>query len=55
MLRITKQTDYGIMLLAHMSGLPDGEIISARRAAELSGLSLPTVSKILKALCRSTE
>ncbi len=52
MLRITKQTDYGIMLLAHFTGLPQGEILSARQVANLSGLTLPTVSKILKALCR---
>lgn len=52
MLRITKQTDYGIMLIAHMAHLPHGRILSARDAAEWSGLSLPMVSKILKSLAR---
>ena len=52
MLRITKQTDYGIMLLAYMARLPHGHVLSARDAAEWSGLSLPMVSKILKSLAR---
>ena len=52
MLRITKQTDYGIMLLTHMAGLPRGTVLSARDAAEWSGLSQPMVSKILKSLAR---
>jgi FeS assembly SUF system regulator len=51
-LRITKQTDYGIMLLAHMASLPDGRVLSARDAAAWSGLSLPMVSKILKSLAK---
>ena len=52
MLRITKQTDYGIMLLAHMASLQPGQIVSARDAADETGISLPMVSKILKALAR---
>jgi len=52
MLRITKQTDYGIMLMAHLAGLPSGEVLSARQAADWSGLPLPMVSKILKALAK---
>jgi FeS assembly SUF system regulator len=52
MLRITKQTDYGIMLLARMAELPRGRVLSARDAAGWSGLSLPMVSKILKSLAR---
>ena len=52
MLRITKQTDYGIMLLTRMAGLPEGTVLSARDAAEWSDLSLPMVSKILKSLAR---
>ena len=54
MLRITKQTDYGIMLLAHMAELPAGQVVSARDAADWSGLSLPMVSKILKRLARQS-
>jgi DNA-binding IscR family transcriptional regulator len=37
-LRITKQTDYGIMLLASMALLPPGRILSARDAADWTGL-----------------
>ena len=52
MLRITKQTDYAIMLTAHLAELPSGEVLSARQAADWSGLPLPMVSKILKALAK---
>jgi FeS assembly SUF system regulator len=54
MLRITKQTDYGIMLLAHLAALPPGRILSARDAARSTGLSVPMASKILKTLARSS-
>jgi FeS assembly SUF system regulator len=52
-LRITKQTDYGIMLLARMASLPAGRILSARDAADWTGLSIPMASKILKSLSRA--
>lgn len=52
MLRITKQTDYGIMLLARLATLPEGSVLSTREAAKWSGLSRPMVSKILKSLAR---
>ena len=52
MLRITKQTDYGILLLSHLAALPKGSLLSARDAARWSGLSLPMASKILKSLAR---
>jgi FeS assembly SUF system regulator len=51
-LRITRLTDYGIMLLARMAELEPGAVLSAREAADWGGLSLPTASKILKALAR---
>ena len=53
MLRITKQTDYGIMLLASMAALPMDHVVSAREVAEWSSLSVPMVSKILKRLARN--
>jgi len=52
MLRITKEADYGIMLLVYMAGRPRGEIHTARQAAEWCGLPLPMVSKILRGLAR---
>jgi len=56
MLRMTKQADYGIVLLSHMAREQDPESLSKRFAApglaEETGLPLPTVSKILKLLSR---
>ena len=52
MLRITKETDYSIMLMAHFSEHPAGTIHNAREAAERIGLPLPMVSKILRSLAR---
>ena len=52
MLRITKQTDYGIVLLSHMAALPPDRVVSARDAADGTGISLPMASKILKGLAR---
>ena len=51
MLRISKLTDYGTLILAHMAGLPD-RVHSAAGLAEALGLGLPTVSKVLKTLGR---
>jgi FeS assembly SUF system regulator len=53
MLRITRLTDYGILLLGRLADNPPGRVLSAREAAGRSGLSLPMVSKILKQLARS--
>jgi FeS assembly SUF system regulator len=52
MLRITKEADYGIMLLVAMSARPCGEVQAAREVAELCGLPLPMVSKIMRSLAR---
>lgn len=52
MIRITKEADYGIMLLAHMADRPLGEVHTAREIAEWSGLPQPMVSKILQGLGR---
>jgi FeS assembly SUF system regulator len=53
MLRISKLTDYGIMLLTHMARGPVLPIYSAPELAARSGLPLPTVSKLLKTLART--
>lgn len=52
MLRITKEADYGIVLLAIMAEDEPGEIHTAREVAERSGLPLPMVSKIMRSLAR---
>lgn len=55
MLRINKQTDYGIVLLAHVASRrdsSDGSPLTARFLAETSGIPFTMVSKTLKLLCR---
>jgi FeS assembly SUF system regulator len=51
MIRITRQTDYGIVLMTHMAGSPERRY-NAPELAEEVRLPLPTVSKILKLLTR---
>ncbi len=52
MLRMTKQTDYGFVLLSHLASDP-GRVVNAPDLAEETRLPLPMVSKILKLLARS--
>ena len=52
MLRISKLTDYGTVLLAHLAA-HDAEVCSAADVASATGIALPTVSKLLKSLARS--
>lgn len=52
MIRITRLTDYGIVLLSRFAGEPAQAVLSARGLAEQTGIPLPTVSKILKTLTR---
>jgi len=53
MLRITKQTDYGIVLMTRFAADRGRSVHNARDLAEASSLPLPTVSKILKGLARA--
>ena len=50
MLRISKLTDYGIVLLARFAGAQTDAQLSAREMSEMTGLPLPVVSKMLKEL-----
>ena len=52
MIRMTKQTDYGIVLLTRMAGVPERQFNATELAGE-SRLPQPTVSKILKILARA--
>lgn len=52
MLRISKLTDYGTVILATLASLKDGERMTATDVAERTHLGLPTVSKLLKSLQR---
>ena len=49
MLRISKMTDYAIMVMVELHA-SRGEVLSAHALAECSHLELPTVSKVLKLL-----
>jgi FeS assembly SUF system regulator len=51
MIRITKLTDYGIVLLTHLAGQPERQFNAPDLAAEAQ-LPLPMVSKVLKLLVR---
>lgn len=50
MLRITKITDYGFILLAYMASRDEVLLHNAKDLSASSGLALPTVSKVLKIL-----
>jgi FeS assembly SUF system regulator len=50
MLRITKLTDYGFILLAHMANREPDLLHNAKDLSATCGIALPTVSKVLKIL-----
>ena len=52
MLRISKLTDYGTVILANLAGRP-ADIASAAEVASQTRLSLPVVRKILKMLAKN--
>lgn len=51
MIRMTKQTDYGFVLLSRLAAAP-AAVLAAPELAEETRLPLPMVSKILKLLAR---
>ena len=52
MLRISKLTDYGTVVLAHLAG--NAEVVcSAADVSNATGIAPPTVSKLLKSLARA--
>lgn len=53
MLRITRQADYGVMILTRIAQAGPGRIHTARDLAAETEVPLPTVSKILKLLGRA--
>jgi len=53
MLRISKMTDYGTVVMTHLAKHPDRRF-SARELAEEVHIGVPTVSKILKTLERGS-
>ena len=50
MIRLSKLTDYGIVLMTRFA--VDNAVHTARELADDTGVPLPTVSKVLKALAR---
>ena len=52
MIRLTRMTDYGILLLTCFARDPERPMRSARELANETRLPLPSVSKILKELAR---
>ncbi len=52
MIRITKQADYGIVLMTHLSRNPD-KLHTAPELATQTQLPLPIASKVLKLLARA--
>lgn len=52
MLRISKLTDYGTVVLAHLAG-NTGVVCSAADVSNATGIAPPTVSKLLKSLARA--
>ena len=52
MLRISKLTDYGTVLLAHLAE-NQVTVCSAADVAQATGIAVPTVSKLLKSLSRA--
>ena len=52
MLRMSRLTDYGLVLLTHLASEDPQRLHNARELALAAHLPLPVVSKILKALAR---
>lgn len=52
MLRMSKLTDYGTVVLAELAAGRSG-YVSAAEVAQATGLGLPTVSKLLKTLAKA--
>jgi len=52
MLRISKMTDYAIMVMVELNA-SRGEVLNAHVLADRSHLELPTVSKVLKLLVKT--
>jgi FeS assembly SUF system regulator len=51
-IRLSKQTDYGIVLLTRFVDSGAKSTFAARALADTTGIPLPTVSKVLKLLVR---
>lgn len=52
MVQLSKQADYGIVILTHFARLYDSPLLSAKDVSKATHLSLPMTSKILKILVK---
>jgi FeS assembly SUF system regulator len=52
MLRITKITDYGVVIMTHLAQHREEPTLTAKDLAQATEIPAPMVSKILKTLCR---
>lgn len=52
MIRLTKLSDYGLVVLTHFANHPEQRVWNAKDVAESVHLPVPTVSKLLKAFTR---
>jgi FeS assembly SUF system regulator len=50
--RLSRMTDYGIVLMTHLAESPRGSLHNARELAERTGVPHPVASKLLKSLAR---
>lgn len=53
MLRITKVTDYGVVIMTHFAQRPHEAVLTAKDIAHETHVPLPMVSKILKILTKN--
>jgi FeS assembly SUF system regulator len=53
MFRISRLTDYGIVVMTHLAVSEDDDTQNARELASCAGLPVPVVSKLLKSLTRA--
>jgi FeS assembly SUF system regulator len=53
MIRLSRLTDYAVALLSHMGKEGEEKLWAASSLAEMSGLPMPTVAKVLKLLSKS--
>ena len=54
MLRMSRITDYGIVLMARLAACPEGAPHNAREVAAETRLPVPVVSKVAKVLLAET-
>jgi len=53
MVRISKLTDYGVIIMTFLATRPKSKVFQAREIAQHTSIALPTVSKLLKTLVKN--